>query len=120
MSIDLMRYSDVAPRGVMDFLLVELMQWGRREGYQRFDLGMAPLSGLEYRRLAPLWTMFGALLFKHGEHFYNFRGVRHYKEKFDPVWSPRYVACAGRFDLPRVMADVATLVAGGVRGIFGR
>ncbi len=41
-----------------------------------------------------------------------------YKEKFDPVWEPRYLASPGGWVLPAVMADLATLVAGGVRGLF--
>ena len=45
LSMDLMRYRTSAPPGVMDALLVEVMQWGRDEGYQWFSLGMAPLVG---------------------------------------------------------------------------
>ena len=45
---------------------------------------MAPLSGLEGRQLAPILTQAGALMFKHGEDFYNFEGLRRYKEKFRP------------------------------------
>ena len=66
----------------MDFLFVELMLWARAEGYRYFNLGMAPLSGFEQRRLAPLWSRTGAFIYRHGEHFYNFDGLRRYKEKF--------------------------------------
>jgi len=62
------------------------MLWAKRNGYQRFNLGMAPLSGIENRSLAPLWNRVGALLFSRGEPFYNFQGLRLYKEKFDPIW----------------------------------
>ena len=84
--IDLMRYGKDAPRDVMDLLFAELMLWGRAQGYRRFDLGMAPLSGLEAHQLAPLLDRAGALVFRHGEHFYNFEGLRRYKDKFKPVW----------------------------------
>ena len=70
LSIDLMRYLPGGPEGIMDYLFVELMLWGRQEGYRRFNLGMAPLSGLENRALAPLWSKAGALVFRHGAHFY--------------------------------------------------
>jgi phosphatidylglycerol lysyltransferase len=118
LSIDLMRYSKAAPQGVMDYLFTELMLWGRERGYAWFSLGMAPLSGLEPRALAPLWSRAGSLLFRHGEHFYNFQGLRRYKEKFDPVWEPRYLASPGGWILPAVLADLATLIGGGVRGVF--
>ncbi|HYU35043.1 MAG TPA: phosphatidylglycerol lysyltransferase domain-containing protein, partial [Thermoanaerobaculia bacterium] len=56
----------------------------------------------------------------HGEHFYNFQGLREYKEKFDPVWEPRYLACPGGLMLPRVLTDIAALIGGGLRGVVGR
>lgn len=120
LSIDLMRHREEAPGGVMDFLFLELMLWGREQGYRWFSLGMAPLSGLEEHALAPLWNRVGSLVFRHGEHFYNFQGLRQYKEKFDPDWEPRYLACPGGLALPRVLADIAALIGGGLRGVVGR
>jgi phosphatidylglycerol lysyltransferase len=119
-SVDLMRYRSDAPKGVMEFLFAELMLWARDQGYQWFSLGMAPLSGFEHHRLAPLWNRLGALLFRHGEHFYNFRGLRDFKEKFDPEWQPRYLAAPGGLVTPLVLTRIASLVSGGVSGIVGR
>lgn len=120
LSIDLMRRLPAAPKGVMDYLFIELMLWGSREGYAYFNLGMAPLSGLESHPLAPLWHRLGTLIFRQGEYFYNFEGLRAYKEKFSPVWRPKYLAVPGGLGLPTVLLDVAALIAGGVRGVFGR
>ncbi|HKV10235.1 MAG TPA: bifunctional lysylphosphatidylglycerol flippase/synthetase MprF [Thermoanaerobaculia bacterium] len=120
LSVDLMRHRNDAPHGVMDSLFLELMLWGAAQGYRWFNLGMAPLSGLEARNLAPLWSRLGALLFRHGEHFYNFQGLRQYKDKFDPVWEPRYLACPGGLALPRILADISALIAGGYRGVLGK
>ena len=119
-SVDLMRYADEAPPVVMDYLFTELILWSQAQGYRWFSLGMAPLSGFERRRLAPLWTRLGQLLFRFGDHFYNFRGLRAFKEKFRPVWEPRYLASPGGFDLPFVMTDIAALTSGGVAGVIGR
>lgn len=121
LSIDLMRQRPHdAPSGVMDYLFLELMLWGRAEGYRWFSLGMAPFSGFDVRTLAPLWNRAGAFLFRQGEHFYNFQGVRQYKEKFDPVWEPRYLASPGGLALPRILANVAALVSGGITGVVGK
>ncbi len=68
----------------MDYLFIELMSWGREQGYRWFNLGMAPLSGLDRHPLAPAWHRVGNFVFRHGEHFYNFEGLRRYKAKFDP------------------------------------
>ena len=92
--------------------------WGKEQGCQRFVLGMAPLSGFESSPLAPLWNRVGAFLYEHGEPFYNFQGLRAFKEKFDPVWTPRYLATPGRLKLPRILADIAALVAGGYRRVL--
>jgi phosphatidylglycerol lysyltransferase len=120
LSIDLMRHRPEVESIVMDYLFVELMLLGKAEGFRWFNLGMAPLSGLENRALAPLWSRLGSMVFRHGEHFYNFQGLRQYKEKFDPVWSPRYLAAPAGLALPRVLADVAALIAGGLGGVVRR
>lgn len=112
LSVDLMRHSGAAPRGVMDFLFIELMLRGRAQGYRWFNLGMAPLAGLEEHRLAPVWHKVGRFVYRHGEDFYNFEGLRQYKEKFLPEWRPRYLAAPGRLALPRVLLDVTALISG--------
>jgi glycosyltransferase 2 family protein len=119
-SIDLMRYADDAPKDVMDFLFVELLQWGREQEYVAFEFGMAPLAGLEHRPLAPIMSRVGRLLFERGEEIYNFRGVHRYKDKYDPVWQPRYIAAPHKWAIPRLMADVGLLSAGGVAGLRSR
>ncbi len=118
LSVDLMRYDHRAPKDVMDALFVHLMLWGREQGYRWFTLGMAPLSGFEHSPVAPLWNRLASFLYKHGEAVYNFQGLRAFKDKFNPVWSPRYLAYPGGLRLPRVLADVSALIAGGYRRIF--
>lgn len=120
LSADLMRHLPDAPNGIMDYLFTELMTLGRQEGYHWFNLGMAPFAGFEDRALAPLWTRVGSFLFRHGEHFYNFKGVREYKEKFNPVWEPRYLASPGGLALPRVLTNIAALISGGLVGVVGK
>jgi phosphatidylglycerol lysyltransferase len=120
LSIDLMRYNSEAPHGVMDYLFTHLMLWGKQEGYRWFSLGMAPLSGLEDRPPAPLWNRVGVFIFRHGEHFYNFQGLRQYKEKFDPAWEPRYLACPGGLSLPFIFTNLASLISGGLKGAISK
>lgn len=118
LSVDLMRYGREAPRGVMEALFVHLLDWGRQHGYRRFSLGMAPLSGVEDSPLAPLWNRVGAFVYEHGESMYGFQGLRGFKDKFDPVWEARYLAYPGGFRLPRILADVSALIAGGYRQLL--
>jgi len=117
LSVDLMRHLPSAESGIMDYLFAELMLWGQKEGFKWFNLGMAPLSGLQEGALSPLWNRTGAFLFRYGEHFYNFQGLRHYKEKFSPVWEPKFLAAPGGLVMPRVLTNVASLISGGHAGI---
>ena len=119
-SMDLMRYSDAAPKNIMDFLFVELLIWGKGQGYQSFDFGVAPLAGLDDRPLAPLISRVGRMLFERGEAVYNFRGVRRYKDKYDPLWRPRYIAAPHKWQIPILLADVGLLSSGGMVGLTRR
>jgi len=119
-SVDLMRHLPGVPSETMEYLFIRLMLWGKEQGYQKFNLGMAPLSGLDGRSLAPTWSRLGAIIYQHGEHFYNFKGLRQYKEKFDPVWEPRYIACPGGLGLPRILTNIASLISGGMKGVIAK
>lgn len=119
-SMDLMRYADDAPKNIMDYLFVELIAWGRAEGYAAFEFGMAPLSGLEDRPLAPMMSRVGNLLFERGEEIYNFQGVRRYKGKYDPLWQPRYIAGPHRWQIPILMADIGLIASGGAAALAKR
>jgi lysylphosphatidylglycerol synthetase-like protein (DUF2156 family) len=119
-SMDLMRYADEAPKNIMDYLFVELIAWGREQGYEAFEFGMAPLAGLEDRPLAPIMSRVGNLLFERGEEIYNFQGVRRYKDKYDPLWQPRYIAGPHKWVIPLLLAEVGLLSSGGVSGLAKR
>ncbi len=118
LSIDLMRYSSQAPPGVMDYLFTELLLWGQAQGYEWFSLGMAPLSGLDTHPLASIWNKVGNTIFKMGEDFYNFDGLRRYKQKFDPQWKPLYLAAPGGLVFPRVLIDSTLLISGGLKNVY--
>lgn len=92
MSVDLMRHARDIPYGVMDFLLLRLIQHAQAEAFHWFTLGIAPLSGIDGRKLAPAWARSAAFLFRHGEILYGFKGLRSYKAKFATHWEPRYIA----------------------------
>jgi phosphatidylglycerol lysyltransferase len=118
LSVDLMRYNDAAPKGVVDFMLIECMLWGRAQGFEWFNLGMAPLSGLEEHALAPAWHKLGRMVQRYGETFYNFEGLRRFKDKFDPVWRPRYLAAPDGLAMAGALLDVTAVISGGVRNVL--
>lgn len=110
-SVDLMRARPDAPQGTMDLLFISLMEQAKTEGYRWFNLGMAPLSGLPQHRLAPMWTRMARFVSRTGDRFYNFEGLRAYKNKFQPEWRSKYLAYPGGLRLPQVLVDITSLIA---------
>lgn len=92
-SIDLMRYHlRTAPNGIMDYLFVKLLLHFKEEGVIFFDLGMAPLSNVGTEKHSFLQEKVAYLIYAFTNRFYSFSGLRQYKQKFSPVWMPRYIA----------------------------
>ena len=112
MSVDLMRHLPDTPYGAMDLLFVRLMQLGAQRGFAWFNLGLAPLSGLQGGPLAPLWSRLGAAVYGHGERLYSFSGLRAFKAKFGPVWVPRYIGTSPGLSAPRALIDLAAMIGG--------
>jgi phosphatidylglycerol lysyltransferase len=115
-----MRYRPDAPPGTMDYLFVELIQYAQAQGYQYFNLGMAPLGGVGETRYARASEKVARLAFEYGKRFYNYKGLRSFKEKFHPQWRSAYLAYPVLTPLPTLLMDSAALIAGGYRRIFFR
>jgi phosphatidylglycerol lysyltransferase len=90
-TIDLMRYRLEMPNGTMEYLLMELMLALREEGYDRFDLGLAPLAGVGDRSGAPLEERALNQLSERLTRFFSYKGLRNYKAKFEPDWEERFL-----------------------------
>ena len=110
-SVDLMRYLSDAPR-VMDFLFTSLFFYAKDQGYRRFNLGMAPLASVGDVRGAHPRERLARLVFQHGEHWYNFQGLRFFKQKFEPDWQPCYLSYQSALEFPIAIAYVSALIAG--------
>lgn len=120
LSLDLMRYRDCGVNGIMDYLFVEIMLWASGQDYGYFSLGMAPLSGIESHRLAPFMSKLGRIIFKYGGKVYGFEGLRSFKQKFNPVWVPVYLAAPSQLVMPQALGNLALLSSGGILGLLQR
>lgn len=118
--VDLMRFIPGTHRGAMDLLVVRTIEFLRQRGYMRLNLGMAPLSGLGGNPQARLWERLCAFIYERGNRFYNFKGLRAFKEKFDPEWDARYLVVTERCSPALSAAAAAILIAGGLGRVFGR
>ncbi|MFZ2104934.1 MAG: bifunctional lysylphosphatidylglycerol flippase/synthetase MprF [Roseiarcus sp.] len=113
-SIGMMRSSREASAYAMEFLFTRLFVTLREQNFGVLSLGVAPLSGLRTEPLCSRWHWLGAQIWKHGDRFYNFKGLRTFKSKFNPVWEPRYLAASGTLGPFVALADAAALIAAGL------
>ncbi len=118
LSFDLLRNDPGVPDDIIDYLMVEMILWAKEEGYKWFSLGMAPLSGMKDHQHSERWSKVADWVYTYGENFYNFREVRIYREQFNPVWEPRYIAAPGGWALPRVLKDITNMISGGIKGFL--
>lgn len=119
LSVDLMRYRPGVSGVVMEALFANLLSYGKADGYRWFNLGAAPLAGLADHPLASTWNRIGTFIYRHGDEFYNFEGLRSFKQKFAPVWTPQYIVCHGGLLLPQILLDVTSLISRGRSGQGG-
>lgn len=90
-TIDLMRRRREVEPGTMEFLFVSLFLWAREQDYEGFDLGLSGLAGVGEKQDDPAVERFMHFIYENINQFYNFKGLHEFKEKFQPVWSPRYL-----------------------------
>jgi phosphatidylglycerol lysyltransferase len=111
-TIDLMRHRRQVERGAMDYLFTSLIQHCQEQGYAGFNLGLVVLSGVGADPDAPKLEKGMHYLYEHLNQFYNFQGLRAYKEKFHPQWEPRYFVYSRWADLPSVVVALVRADSG--------
>ncbi|ENQ3077711.1 TPA: bifunctional lysylphosphatidylglycerol flippase/synthetase MprF [Bacillus pseudomycoides] len=110
LSVDLMRYYPDAPGGIMDAMFIHLFQWAKEHGYHCFNIGMAPLSNVGLS-VQSFWSeRVAAAIFNNVRYTYSFSGLRHFKEKYKPTWSGKYLAFRKNHSLPITMLAVTKLI----------
>ncbi|MCP1123126.1 bifunctional lysylphosphatidylglycerol flippase/synthetase MprF [Bacillus sp. 3103sda1] len=110
LSVDLMRYYPNAPGGIMDAIFIHLFQWAKENGYHCFNIGMAPLSNVGLSAQSFWSERVAAAIFNNVRYTYSFSGLRHFKEKYKPAWSGKYLAFRKNHSLPITMLAVTKLI----------
>ncbi len=112
-TVDMMRHRSHAEKGQMDFLFASLFEWARGAGYARFNFGLSALSGIGEKPADPAIERALRYAFEHINRFYNFKGLHSYKDKYGPVWSPRFLIYPNVGTLPAVGAALIQANTGG-------
>ncbi|MBZ0186761.1 MAG: phosphatidylglycerol lysyltransferase domain-containing protein, partial [Candidatus Obscuribacterales bacterium] len=94
-SIDMMRHGTDIPNGSMDFLFARLFEQLKEEGYERFNLGLAALSGVGDKPDVSLEEKECHQIYEHMNRFFSYKGLRQYKSKFKPDWQERFLIYEG-------------------------
>ncbi|HUD10421.1 MAG TPA: phosphatidylglycerol lysyltransferase domain-containing protein [Candidatus Saccharimonadales bacterium] len=93
---DLLRHTSDSPGNINDFLLINFIDFLSTQESKRLNLGLCPLSGLS-KDEANHSVIDSALRFVYanGDRLYSFSGLRRFKSKYEPQWTPRYIAYKG-------------------------
>jgi phosphatidylglycerol lysyltransferase len=105
---DLIRKTKDAPNGVMDFILVELFKYLKEKQIRYVNLGFAPMSGLNDPHTFPEKSM--KFAYEKIRSFAHYKGLREYKEKFDPVWYNKYLIYPHDYDLLSVPTALSKVI----------
>ena len=96
-NFDLMRKTDDAPHGTMDFLFVNMFEYLKSKGFSSCNLGMVPLSGIKEPENFQERLM--KLAYEKLKRFGHYKSLRDFKEKFDPEWEMTYLVYTSSYDL---------------------
>ncbi len=112
-SVDLIRFRAELPSEIIDYAFLAVMEWAKEQGYQRFNMGMAPLANVGLSKFAFLSEKIAAQIFLHGHFIYQFQGLRKFKQKYTEIWEPKYLAYRKKSSLPITMAQITLLISRG-------
>ncbi len=96
-NFDLMRKTEDAPNGTMDFLFARMFEYLQMQGFQSCNMGMVPMSGIADPD--NMQERILKLAYERIRQFGHYKSLRAYKEKFDPRWQMMYLAYDALFDL---------------------
>ncbi|MCB9042012.1 MAG: lysylphosphatidylglycerol synthetase family protein [Lewinellaceae bacterium] len=96
-NFDLMRKTEDAPNGTMDFLFVNMFLHLKEQGFHRCDLGMVPMSGIDEPDNIQERAI--KLAYERIRQFSHYKSLRDFKEKFGPDWQMMYLVYSAPFDL---------------------
>lgn len=111
---DLMRHRKSIENGTMDFLFISMFQHYKERGYDSFNIGLIALAGVgeSLQGKTGRRDKVFKYLYDHLQRFYNFQGLRAYKDKFQPRWEPRYLVYPSVTALPDVVVALVRADSG--------
>lgn len=104
-ALDLMRRQAETPQGAMEFLLATALATFHDEGAKVASLGLSPFASItpaDSTGTPELLERARQLIYQHFNSFFSFKGLNHFKKKFQPRWEPRYLVYPSLASMPLV------------------
>ena len=107
--LEMLRYRPAIMAGMADFLVASSLLGFREEGVRQISLSGTPLAdGSAHGRT--FRSVLRSLLAP-ARPLYDFEGLRHFKQKFNPSWRQLYIAHSGAAGLPHALWCIARACA---------
>jgi phosphatidylglycerol lysyltransferase len=107
-TFDLIRKTSDAPNGVIDFMHIELFNYFKQKNISYVNLGFAPLSGIEMPEDITERSM--KFAYEKIKSFSHYKGLREYKDKYDPTWHDKYLIYEHDFDLLKIPSLLTNII----------
>lgn len=104
---DLMRNINNAPNGTIDFLMIKMFENLKSRNCHKVNLGFVAMSGIQRPENISEKSM--KFAYEKIKSFSHYKGMREYKDKFDPEWFNKYLVYSHDYDLlqlPLIMSKV--------------
>ncbi len=134
-TLDNMRRTAETVPGTMEYLIAASVEWARARGYRHMSLSLAPLAtpsddlkDLAFLSTPKRWRISSsarllqrsaAYLHDRGLLLGNYRSLYFFKQKFHPVWEPRYLIVEDVSTLPRALIALAVVHGMSWRALLG-
>jgi len=105
---DLIRKTNDAPNGILDFILIELFRYLKLQNFSTVNIGFAPLSGLNDPHTFTEKSM--KFAYEKIKSFSQYKGLRNFKEKYLPEWHNKYLVYSNDYDLLQVPAILTKVI----------
>jgi phosphatidylglycerol lysyltransferase len=97
---DLIRKTNDASGGVLDVIMVNMIEYFKGQNKLHLNLGMAPFSGIDQAKNFKERTI--KFAYQNFKQFDHFKGLRFFKEKYAYLWKNKYLVYANDFDLLQI------------------
>lgn len=108
MVLDLFLRQADAPNGIMEFAIAKAAKHFQELGKSRLSLGLVGLTSLSQEQQS-LFSKSAKVLIQDILRVYQYESLQRFKQKFQPVWEPRYFVYQKGTNFPKAIAALLSV-----------